>query len=243
MLGRKSRSVSDLGRWARVAGALFLVSIVAGGFGEGFAPSLIIATNDAATTAHNLVASNAIFRLGFAAYLVEASCDLALTAILYVLLRQVGRIIALIGALFHVAATLVFAFGEVFYFVPSLIVGGDSYLKTFTAAQLDALVLLSLNVYGLAGGMSLLFYGAGSVGFGYLIFQSGFLPRLLGILLAFGGIAFVLRSFTLVLVPAASSPLLQLPMILALVLLGFWLVVRGVESDRLVLQSVDRGQP
>lgn len=233
--------MSEVARWARVAGALFLVSIVAGGFGEGYAPSVLIATNDAAATAHNITASGAIFRLGFATYLIEAACDLALTAILYVLLTQVGRTIAVIGALFHIAATLVFAFGELFYFVPSLIVGGDAYLKSFTADQLDTLVLLSMNVYGLAGSMSLVFYGAGSVAFGYLLFRSGLLPRVLGILLAFGGIAFALSTFTQVLAPAVSSPLLQLPAFLAILLLGLWLVARGVRQP--VLEGVDRRQP
>ena len=233
--------MSDISRWARVAGALFLVSFVAGGFGEGYAPSVLIAANDAAATVHNVMSSQAIFRVGFAAYLVEASCDLALTAILYVLLRPVGRTIALIGALFHIAATVIFAFGELFYFVPSLIVGGDSYLKSFTADQLDTLVLLSMNIYGLAGNMSLAFYGAGSIAFGYLMYQSGFLPRLLGILLAVGGVAFVLRTFTLVLVPALSSAVLQLPAVLALVALGVWLVTRGVRQPS--LEGVDRRQP
>lgn len=64
------------------------------------------------------------------------------------------------------------------------------------------------------GVISLVFYGVGSIGVGYLMFQSGYLPRLVGILLAIGGAGFVIRTFAVVLVPAAPTSILKLPMIL-----------------------------
>lgn len=225
--------MSELARWARVAGALFLVSVLAGGFGEAFAPTLVTVSGDAAATAHNIVTSNALFRLGFAAYLVEAVCDTALTAILYVLLRPVGRVLALISAFLHLMATATFAFAELFYFIPSLLLSGDAYLGSFSAAQLDTLALLSLNVYAFGGGVFLLFYGFGSIGFGYLIVRSGYLHWVLGVLLLLAGVGFVVRNFALVLAPAVSTSFLQLPAIVAVLVLGIWLTVRGVNARAL----------
>jgi Domain of unknown function (DUF4386) len=146
--------------------------------------------------------------------------------------RPVDPVIALVSAFFHLMAAAVFAFGELFYFVPSLIVSGDTYLKSFSSDQLNALVLLSLNVYGLAGDMSLVFYGLGLAGFGYLIFRSGYLPAWIGILLVIGGIGFVLRTFTLVLAPNYSPAVLQLLAIAAILGLGIWLLVKGVDRAR-----------
>ena len=214
---------------ARIGGILFLVSLIAGGFGEGFAPSQLIAPTDAAATAHHIIASDALFRFGFASYLVEGCCNVALAVVLFVLLRRLAPLVAGLGALFHVMAAAVFAFAELFYFVPSLLLGGDAYLKSFSADQLNSLVLLSLNVYGLGGGMSLVFYGVGWICFGYLIFRSGYLPAWLGILVVVGGIGFAIRTFALILLPNLSTSFLQVPMIIAIVAVSGWLLVRGVD--------------
>lgn len=86
--------------YARVAGVLLLLSLVAGGFGEFYVPSKLIVSADAAATARNIIASASMFRMGFAGYLVEAMCDIALTLILYVLLRPVHEDLALLAAFF-----------------------------------------------------------------------------------------------------------------------------------------------
>src|SRR6266508_2762679 len=91
-------------KYARVAGVLFLLSLVAGGFGEFYVPSTLLARGDAAATARNLIAHDTLFRLGFAGYLVEGSCDIALTLLLYVLLRPVNRNLALLAAFFRLVS-------------------------------------------------------------------------------------------------------------------------------------------
>ena len=215
--------------YARLGGALFLLSVLAGGFGEGVAPTQLTVAGNAAATAHNIVSSSLLFRAGFASYLVEAACDTALTAILYILLRPVNAGIALFAVFFRLIATATFAFAELFYFLPSLLLGGDSYLKSFTPDQLNTLALLSLNAYALGGGVFLIFYGTGLLLIGYLIFRSGYLPQWLGVLLALGGLGFVLRTFALVLAPGFQSTFLQLPAILAIFVLALWLLIKGVD--------------
>ena len=99
----------------------------------------------------------------------------------------------------------------------------------FLTDQLNTLALLSLKLYGYGGGIFMVFYGVPSILFGYLIFQSGYLPKVLGVLLALGGLGFVARSFALVLAPAYPSSFLLLPTVLATVSLTLWLLVRGVD--------------
>ena len=84
--------------YARLAGVLFLLTIAAGGFGEFYVPSQLVVPADATATANNIVASESLFRLGFASYLVEAMCDIALALIFYVLLKPVRRDLALLAA-------------------------------------------------------------------------------------------------------------------------------------------------
>jgi hypothetical protein len=90
--------------WARIAGALLLLTIVAGGVGEFYVPSKLVVSADAAATAKNIRASDWLFRLSFASYLVEAVCDIALALIFYVLLRPVNKYLALLAAFFGLAA-------------------------------------------------------------------------------------------------------------------------------------------
>ena len=217
--------------YARIAGALILIALVAGSFGEAYAPTQLTVAGNAAATAHNIVASNLLFRLGFLAYLGEAVTDVSLTFLLFVLLRPVHANLAFLAVLFRVMATATFAFAELFYFAPSLILGGDGYLKTFSPDQLNSLALLSLNVYQTAGNLFLLFYGIGSIILGYLMIRSGYLPRVVGGLWVIGGVGFVIGNLVWIFTPANIS-LLLLPQIIALLSLGLWLLVRAVDTEK-----------
>ncbi len=228
---RKAARVAQ--RFARTAGVLFLISVVAGGFGEAYVPSTLIVSADASATANNINASGWLFRMGFAAYLVEALCDVGLTWVLYVLLRPVGKDLALLAAFFRLVSTATFAIAELFYFASSLILGAD-YLKTFSPDQVNSLALLALKLYGYGGGIFMVFYGVASILLGYLIFQSGYLPKFLGVLLALAGVGFVTRNFALVLAPAYASNLFLLPMAIAALALTLWLLVRGVSVPKWV---------
>jgi hypothetical protein len=227
----QARAVS-VQTYARIAGVLFLLSIVAGIFGELYVPSKLIVSGDATATARNITTFDSLYRLGFATYLVEALCDVALALILYVLLRPVQKNLALLAAFFGLISTALYAVAELFYFAASLILGGADYLKTFSPAQLNSLALLSLKLYGFGGGIFMVFYGVACVLRGYLIFQSGYLPRFLGVLLVLAGLGFIMKNFAQVLVPAYASDALLMPMFVAGVSLTVWLLVRGVDVPK-----------
>ena len=218
--------------YAKLAGVLFLLSMVGGGFGEFYVPSKLIMSADAAATAKNIVAFNSLFRWGFAGYLIEAVCDIALALIMYVLLRPVRKDVALLAAFFGLVSTAVFAGAELFYFAASFILGGADYLKTFSPDQLNTLGLLSLKFYGYGGTIFMVFYGVASVLRAYLIYRSGYLPKFLGVLLALAGFGFIIKNFALVLAPSYPSDFLLLPMPLAALSLTLWFLVKGVDVPK-----------
>jgi len=227
----RAASVQSVQTYARIAGVLFLVSLVVGGFGEAYAPSRIVVPGDASATAHNLLASDLLFRLGFLAYLAEAVCDVALTLLLYVLLRPVQANLALLAVFFRLLGTATFAFGELFYFAASLILGGEGYLTTFSPDQRNVLALLSINLYYAAFNLFTIF-GVASILLGYLMARLGYLPRVLGALWVLGGLGFVTNSVVFVLAPASVSSLLLVPNGLAVLSLGLWLLVKGVDVTK-----------
>jgi len=223
----------SLQTYARIAGVLFLLSLVAGGFGEAYAPSKLIVSTSAAMTAENLRRFDSLFRIGFASYLVEALCDVALAWVLYVLLRPVQKDIALLAAFFGLVSTALFGFAELFYFSSSLVLRDADYLKSFSPEQRNTLALLSLKIYGLGGGAFMAFYGVASLLRGYLMFRSGYLPKFLGVILALAGLGFVTKNFLLVLAPAYASGLLLLPVFVAILSLTVWFLAKGVDVRKL----------
>ncbi len=218
--------------YARVAGILLLLTMVGGFFGEFYVPSTLIVSGDAAATAGNIMTHNTLFRVGFAAYLVEAVCDIALSLVWYLLLRPVRNDLALLAAFFGLVSTATFAVAELFFFGSSLLLGGGDYLNTFSPEQRDSLAMISVRMYGLGGGIFMVFYGIASALRGYLIYRSGFLPRTLGVILMLAGLGFITRNFVLVLAPAYASDLFLLPMFVAGVSLTGWMLAKGVNVPK-----------
>lgn len=222
-----SWSPQMLARWI---GILLLISLVAGGFGEGFVPSRMLVAGDADATAHNIVAFQSLFRLGYASYVIEGLCDAALTALVYLLLRPAGRELALIALLVRVVATAAFAAAESWYFAALPILNGAAALKGFSPGELNALALLCLKLYNSGGVVPTLFYGVGWIFLGRLIFVSGYLPKWLGIVMALAGFSFVAGMVIIILAPDYSSEFFLFPMLLAMLVLALWLLVRGVDA-------------
>src|SRR3954471_9169128 len=218
--------------YARVAGLLFLISFVAGSFGEFYVPTKLIVGGDPGATINNITAHNPLFRLGFAAYLTEALCDVMIAWVLYVLLRPVHRDLALLAAFFGLVSTATFAVCELFFFSGPILLGNAKYLQSFSREQIDSLAYLFIRMYGYGAGLFMVFYGSASLIRGYLIYRSGYLPRFLGVLLAMVGVAFILKNVTLVLAPAYSSDFWLIPAPLTVLALGIWLTVKGLDARK-----------
>ena len=228
----KSSNTINIQAYAKAAGVLFLLSIMGGAFGEAYVPSKIIVSNDAAATAANIKAFTFLFRLGFAGFLLESVCDTALSLNFYVLLKPVSKELSLLAAFLGLVGTAIFAVTELFYFMAMHTVGEADYLKTFQPEQLQTLALLSLKYYMYGGALFSVYYGLTWIVRSYLIFRSGYLPKLIGVLMAIGGLGFVARNVLFILAPAYASGTLLMLLFPGGLLLTGWLIVRGVDIEK-----------
>jgi hypothetical protein len=226
-------------RYARFAGAAMLLSIVFGFLGEAWIPDRIIVHGDAAATAANILRHPTLFRFGFATYLMEGLCDIALCLLFYVILKPVNRNLALLSAFFGIVSMAMYAVAESSYFAASLVVRDGSALSSFTIEQRNELALFCMGIFSMIATLFLGIYGVASAVRGYLIFRSKYLPKLLGALLMIGGAGFLLRSVTYIVAPAYSTAFMLMPMALAGMLLMFWLLVRGVDRPSLERYPLD----
>lgn len=215
---------------ARMAGVFFLLTILAGIFAQGFVSERLINFNDAAATANNILTHKGLFQLGFTVYLIEMACQVAMTALFYVLLRPVSRSVSLLSAFWMLTGCVIKTFSRVFYIVPLFVLGGAPFLNVFNAEQLQALTLLLLRVNDQGAGIALAFFGFATVVKGYLIFRSTFLPGWLGVLSIVAGLGWL----TFLYPPLGYR---AFPFVAAVGLLGsavtiFWLLMFGVNEER-----------
>jgi len=215
---------------ARIAGALYLLTIMTGIFAQGFVSERLVVHSDAAATAVNILTHKPLFQLGFAVYLIEMACQIAMTALFYDLLKPVSRSLSLIAAFLGLTGCIIKTLSRLFFIAPLLVLGGAHYLSVFNAEQLQALALLFLKVNDHGAAIALVFFGFYALLTGYLTVRSTFLPRILGVLGILGGLGWL--SF---LYPPLGYRLF--PYIAALGLLGagsliLWLLVFGVNEQR-----------
>ena len=223
---------------ARIAGVFYLmvfltaVPVLAGG--------RLVVSGDAAATATNILAHEALFRLGWAFNLIATACYIVVTALFYDLFKPVNRSVSLTAAFFSVVGCALGALSGVFQLAPLAVLGGAQYLSVFTVEQLQALALLLLKLQAHAYNIGLVFFGFYCILIGYLIFRSLFLPRILGALMVFAGLGWL----TFLSPPLANhlSPYILAPGILGEGSLTLWLLVIGVNAQRWKEQAGAAGE-
>lgn len=215
---------------ARIAGALYLITILTGIFSAGYATGKLVVSSDAAATADNIVAHRGLFQLVFAVYLIEMACQVAITALFYDLLKPAGRTVSLLAAFLGLTGCIIKTFSRVFFIAPLFILGGAHYLSVFSAEQLKALALLFLKVNDRGAGIALVFFGFYAILTGYLIIKSTFLPWILGVLSVLGGLGWL--TFLYPPLGGRLFPFIALFAILGAAALIVWLLVKGVNEQR-----------
>lgn len=224
---------------ARMAGFLYLIYIVVSIFADVFGRSKIIVLGDAATTAENIMASAWEFRIGFVSDLVAGVLFLLTAWALYVLLKPVNKNLALLFLLLNLGGVAVWCFSDLFLITSQLLLSGADYLKVFQADQLQALAMLSLCAYifGFLG-IAQLFFGAWLFPLGYLIFKSGFLPRILGVILMVHCVVWLMSALQFFLFPAfigttfVGITYISYPLgFISEFGLSLWLLIKGAKEQ------------
>jgi hypothetical protein len=192
---------------ARVTGVLFLINLVVAGVASVHVLPRLIVPGDAVATAAKITASEWLLRLAVAGDLVALLCEVALSALLYLLLRPVDRTLALLMAFFRLVFTAVLIANVPNLLGPLRLLAGDTYLTAFSAGQLPALALLDLEAYQDGWALALLFFGLHILILGVLLYRSRYVPRVLGAWLAFASLGYFVYTFGELVVPGLPTSL------------------------------------
>ena len=215
---------------ARRAGALYFLLMIVG-LVDMFGFSGFIVPGDATATARNIVAAELTYRIGILTDFVTLLLLIFLVVSLYNLLKGVDKWHAMLMVLLVSVGVTIGLANLLNKIAPLILLSGSDYLSVFTKPQLDALALgfLGLNTNG--DTVDAVFWGLWLFPFGILVIKSGFLPRVLGILLMVAGFAYVTSSVTSIALPAYRHVVSQamMPLYFGEFPIIFWLLIKGAK--------------
>jgi hypothetical protein len=221
--------------YARLGGALYLIIIIIGLFDEAYVRNRLIVSGDATATANNIRSMEWLWRFHIGAELFLLICAIVLLTILFVLLKPVSRDLALLAAFFNLVSIGLEAAITMYLLQVLFPLGTAAYLKAFPPEQLYAMASMLLKSHDHGFGLSLTFFGCFCLVTGYLIFQSGYFPKAIGLLMQIAGVCYLINTFALILAPALANrlfPTLLLPAFVGEASLCLWLLLKGVNVER-----------
>lgn len=215
---------------ARVAACVFGIIFLLGMSTELLIRPGVIVSGDPAATARNIAASETLFRLSLVSDLVRQVFIMLLPLALYKLFKPVNQNIASLMVIFALVSVPIPMLNELNHLAVLLLSSGAGYLTAFKADQLNALVVffLDLRKYGTFIPQVLSFW---LLFLGYLVFKSGFLPRILGILLMLGGSCYTVSAVLFLLFPDFDATIFGLFAFLGELLFYLWLLIRGAKDQ------------
>jgi hypothetical protein len=228
-------------RLARIAGVLYLLVGIFGGFAQGFVYPKIYVAGDAATTAANLVANSGLVRMGVVADFFDNVIWVFLALILYRLLKQVNTSAARAMVVLVAIGASITMLNAVFEFEALRVATGAVNLGGLGAAGSNALALLLVDAqhYGLL--IASIFFGLWLVPLGYLAYKSGWFPKALGVVLIVGGACYLVDMLAAFLLPDIGKAIhgyVNIVSAIAEVSMVVYLLVIGVKistpAERLV---------
>ncbi len=219
----------DPNKLARIAGMLYLTMVPLGFFGM-YGHSNLIVPGDTVTTISNIMASESLYRLSIMSALVVQLVNILLVLVLYKLLKSVNKNHAALMVVFFLVSVPITMLNELNQFSALLLLSGAEYLTAFELTQLHAQVMLFLDLHEHGIHISGIFWGLWLLPMGYLVFKSGFLPRILGVLLMIGCFGYLEDSVRFYYFPSSESIVIYT--FWGELLLPLWLLVKGVNVEQ-----------
>ncbi len=177
---------------ALIAGFGLLLMIVSIMLAEVVAMADIIVDGDAVVTVNNILANQSRFRFGIVAYLGVAILDLVVAWAFYGFLKPAKDNLSLLAAWSRLVYTIILCMALVNLYSVFQLLGGADYLSTFETPQIQAQVMLLLNAFRDTWGIGYIFFGIHLTLLGIVAFRSGFIPKVIGIILFLAGISYLI---------------------------------------------------
>ena len=217
---------------ARLAGLCYLILVVTGIFHLIYVPTQLIDWGDAAGTANNISNNELLFRGGVVVGILSYIAYLILPFILYRLFESVDRTQAVLMIVLAVVSVPVSLFSMVYKVDVLSVLSAAEYINAFSSEQIHAQVMSLLKSYNNTISVVQIFWGLWLFPFGYLVYKSGYLPRVLGVLLMLGCFGYLIRFSSYHLFPGVDIPgFVRLPGSVGEIGTCLWLLIMGAKDE------------
>lgn len=219
---------------ARIAGILYLILIIGGIISLAYIPSRLIVWGSASKTFENITNSEFLFRLGIVSGIITFLIYILLPLALYKLLHEVNKLYAHLMVIFVLVSVPIYFVNILNRFSVLTLINSPEYLEKLGAIQLQTQVMLLIDRYNNGLEILQIFWGLWLFPFGYLVYKSGFLPKLLGILLMAGCFGYLITFFGGFLYPDFNktiiSEIVGYPAPLGEFGICLWLLIMGTNK-------------
>jgi hypothetical protein len=205
----------------------FVIALV----GVMYVPLTLIVPGDASTTASNIMGNELLFRTGIATSLVTQLIHILMVLVFYQLFKTVNKDHSWLLVVFGLVGVPISMLNDLNRVAALLIVRGGDYLTAFEPSQLNALMMFFLNLNEQGVFIASIFWGLWLFPLGYLIYESGYFPKSIGIVVIVSGFSYTLDPFTRLLLPTLAATIIPILTIFNMGELVFvlWLVVKGAK--------------
>ena len=220
-------------RDARIAGIWYAVVAVLSALGMLYADARLYVPGDAAATASRILAEQWLYRLGIASTLAGQVCQVFVGLAFYRLFKRVDRALARTLLALVVAMVPVAFLNMLNKFAPLILLGDSAYMKAFEPGQLNALAMLFIELQRYGTFITEVFWGLWLLPLGLLVYKSGFLPRVFGVLLFINCAAYVADFLLAIIWPgvrASVAPIVNALSAVGEIPLLLWLLIRGARN-------------
>lgn len=222
---REATSTRSIRRVGFTAGLALLVLAVLSAVAVLVVVDGLVTPGDAAQTATDIRASEGTFRLAVAALYVVVVLDIAAAWALFRFFAPVDTWLSRLTAWLRVAFAVVFLVAISQLAAVAGMLNHAGYQDAFGQRQLQAQVMLRLEAFDHTWMAALLLFGAHLALLGYLAYRSGYVPRVIGILLVIAGVGYAFDTFSSVV--SADPMVISTFTFLGEFLLAVWLVARS----------------
>ncbi len=225
---------TDAKKTGRVAGFFYLIIILAGIFSIAYVPSQLFSSDDPSLTVQNIRSSEMLFRSGIAAGFICYLFFLVLPLVLYRLLNSINKTVAILMVVFAVISVPL-SLGNLINLLDILSLINGAEHPVFSGVELQAQVSMHLDSYYNGILICKIFWGLWLLPFGYLVFKSGLIPKILGILLIMGCFGYLIDVLGQTLYPAyletVISNYVTLPATFGEMGTCLWLLTVGIRKQ------------
>ncbi|NQX82334.1 MAG: DUF4386 domain-containing protein [Flavobacteriaceae bacterium] len=224
--------------YSQLAGLLYLIIAIIGGFSIGYMPSIIVSEGNAVLTFQNLIDHQELFRWGIAGDIAVLVLEIILTVMLYQLFKSISTTGMTIATYSRLAMAIIMGMNLINYMIPAIIMTQPEYLDVFSSEQLKSITLLFFKVHKYGELAWQIFFSIHLFTLGYVIRKSGKTPKCLGLIMLIGGVGYAGDSFIqLIFINSEMlSVLFSILLVLAVIAefwFAFWLLIKGIKNKTL----------